>query len=176
MAYAESRAYPLCFTLPQALTEHTTDKIDTSLRCALCARRLSRCAPVDQYGTSATAAFDASLAGMPSRPNTSSAGSTPLSSAEARAAQPASLTCAGYRPVEVEQLELRVIRQPLQSAATAHLPAAAAPRGRHPRPSSPNGLRVRKRSSSAAWGNISYYASSAALYLCLQHGRHLGRR
>ena len=116
MAYAEPRAYPLCFTLPQALTEHTTDKIDTSLRCALCARRLSRCAPVDQYGTSATAAFDASLAGMPSRPNTSSAGSTPLSSAEARAAQPASLTCAGYRPVEVEQLELRVIRQPLLSS------------------------------------------------------------
>eukprot|EP00964_Phaeocystis_antarctica_P008519 scaffold4600_cov74-Phaeocystis_antarctica.AAC.2 len=98
---------------------------------------------IDLASAACTASFAATLAGAPSRLSTSSAGSAPLSSAEAIVAQPASVTWL--------QLPLKAPVVGLSSTpvVVGSAPAAAAGATSAARPSSPTGLPLRLRSTSA---------------------------
>eukprot|EP00964_Phaeocystis_antarctica_P149501 scaffold116654_cov60-Phaeocystis_antarctica.AAC.3 len=94
---------------------------------------LSETAALDFASASHTAAVAAALAGMPPRKSPSSSGSAPLSSAETKAAQPASVTWVLVSPPVV----------------VVGAPAGGDGATRAARPSSPNGLPPRSSCSSA---------------------------
>eukprot|EP00964_Phaeocystis_antarctica_P115666 scaffold79647_cov59-Phaeocystis_antarctica.AAC.3 len=96
---------------------------------------------LDLASAACTACFAATLAGIPSNLRASSAGSIPLSSAAASAAQPASETC-----VRSRSRYLSFFSPPVGGGSA---PVGGSGATRAAMPSSPNGLRLRPRDTRA---------------------------